>query len=171
MTEQWNTCVGFPSYEVSDQGRVKRIKEFRTTFVGRILKQRINTSGYYYVSLCECGKTYTKYVHHLVAAAFVGARPKDYDIHHIDDNKLNNVATNLEYKTQSDNTKLAFEHGKIEVCKGEKHAFAKLTEDKVRYIKQQLALGKSANKLAIELDVTRSAIGCIKRGLTWKHVM
>ena len=63
---------------------------------GRILKPEIRT-GYYSVDLMKNGKRYKFRVHRLVAEAFV-ANPDNLPmINHKDEDKLNNLASNLEW--------------------------------------------------------------------------
>ena len=44
-----------------------------------------------------------RYVHHLVAEAFIGARPQGFQLNHLDGVKANNAAKNLEYTTPMQN--------------------------------------------------------------------
>lgn len=55
----------------------------------------------------------SQHVHRLVALTFhvCPGDPKDYQVNHIDGNKLNNAATNLEWCTCSENTTHAYETG------------------------------------------------------------
>ena len=63
---------------------------------GRILKPEIRR-GYYSVDLMKNGKRYKFRVHRLVAEAFV-ANPDNLPmINHKDEDKLNNLASNLEW--------------------------------------------------------------------------
>ena len=63
-----------------------------------MLKQKTNKGGYKYVNVCANGKHKSFRVHRLVALAFVeNPKPEEYDIvNHKDENKQNNVFTNLE---------------------------------------------------------------------------
>jgi hypothetical protein len=171
VIEEWRTCLGFPSYEISDLGRIRRVVKQTSKKFNRTLKCRVGTAGYRYCSLSELGKTYTKYVHHLVAETFVGPRPTNYDVSHENDDKLDNRACNLKYRTQADNTRRAYENGLIAVARGETHTYAKLTEVKVREIRKRFAEGESGNKLAGVFGVTSGAIGAIIRRKAWKHVI
>lgn len=90
---------GFPDYEVSNLGRV-------CSFKGRypkIMKLRNNRWGYPYVTLYTDGKHVMKKVHRLVAEAFVPNPENKPEVNHIDEDKLNNTAENLEWVTHREN--------------------------------------------------------------------
>lgn len=90
---------GFPDYEVSNLGRV-------CSFKGRyprILKPRKNRCGYLYVILYTGGKGVRKTIHRLVAEAFVPNPENKPEVNHIDEDKKNNVAENLEWVTRREN--------------------------------------------------------------------
>lgn len=104
--EEWRPVEGFPSYLVSNKGRVIS-KRGHTT---KLLRQAINPNGYNVVSLAEGekygqGKQYTKQVHRLVNEAFNGKAPDEsYQTDHIDTNPLNNVPSNLRWVTAKENS-------------------------------------------------------------------
>lgn len=90
---------GFPDYEVSNLGRV-------CSFKGKypkILKPGKHQCGYLYVILYNGGKHVTKKVHRLVAEAFIPNLENKPTVNHIDENKENNVAENLEWVTRREN--------------------------------------------------------------------
>ena len=108
--ETWKLIEGFGgAYQVSDKGNVRRFYE-KSGFVGyevgsvpKEMKPTDNGNGYLIVGLRN-GKTRTnKYVHRLVAEAFLGQIPAGYVINHIDHNKKNNAVENLEIVTPSKN--------------------------------------------------------------------
>lgn len=96
--EKWLPVVGYEElYEVSNLGRVRNKH-------GRPVSQSVQVSGYKRVTLSKDNKPSTKLVHRLVAEAFI-PNPNGYNIvNHKDENKLNNIVTNLEWCTQSYNT-------------------------------------------------------------------
>jgi hypothetical protein len=98
MVEAWMPVTGFESlYEVSDSGRVRSLQ--RKTTSGRILKPTADKDGYLKVSLSKNNRKETKFVHRLVAAAFVDNPSGLTIVNHKDENKQNNRADNLEYCT------------------------------------------------------------------------
>lgn len=113
MVEVWKEIDEFPNYEVSDQGGVRN-KRTR-----HILKGAVdNSTGYLKVGLRKTGKDHTVSVHRLVALAFCEGFREGLDVNHIDGNKLNNVSSNLEWCTRSQNNRHAYEKGLKTSLKG-----------------------------------------------------
>ena len=110
--ETWRDIKGYEGrYQVSDMGRVKSLKRtvvlksgFKRTIRERILKIQTDKDGYLQVGLCNgSGKRKTVKVHRLVCEAF-HKNPKNKPcVNHIDENKTNNVASNLEWCTVKEN--------------------------------------------------------------------
>ena len=88
---------GFEKYEVSNLGKVRNIKS------GRILKPFPNRDGYLGHSLCENNKRKHLYLHRIIATAFIDNPGKKPQVNHIDENKLNNDLSNLEWCTAKEN--------------------------------------------------------------------
>lgn len=102
--ESWKPVSGFPSYAVSDMGRVKRLDPSPW-----IITQTTRPYGYRTVTL---GKGTLRFVHRLVAFAFVPVVIGKPHIDHIDGNASNNVPSNLRWVTPTENMRAAFErHG------------------------------------------------------------
>ena len=94
--ERWLPCNEFPAYEVSNTGKVRNAK------TGRILRTYINEKGYETVTLRKDGQQYTVKIHRLVADAFCEKYYDDLEATHMDRNRLNNYADNLEWRYRSD---------------------------------------------------------------------
>lgn len=77
---------------------------------GQPLVQRLSPDGYPEVTAGRHGRGRVK-VHNLVAMAFLGGRPEGFQVNHIDGNKENNKASNLEYVSQKENLRHAFVTG------------------------------------------------------------
>lgn len=89
----------FPDYFVNEYGVVLHlIKYFDGTVVDikNIVPCKDN-HGYLIVNLYFCKKRTTKYVHRLVAEAFIKNPNNLSEINHIDENKENNFVDNLEW--------------------------------------------------------------------------
>lgn len=103
MIEIWKDIEGFEGrYQVSSLGRVQSLDQQcwngHVFFLkrGRVLKQKLGTSGYMKVSL---GKGNDRYVHRLVAGAFLPNDEQLPQVNHKDENKINNSVENLEWCT------------------------------------------------------------------------
>lgn len=105
MKEIWKDIKDYEGlYQVSDLGRVKSLDRFvccknNTTKLckGRLL--RIHKNDYLFVRLCNESIYKTKYIHKLVAQAFIPNPNGLPEINHKDENKLNNNIENLEWCT------------------------------------------------------------------------
>lgn len=106
MTE-WKEVKGYSDYEVSSEGDIRN-KETK-----QLITPHKNKNGYYSLKLYREHKPYTRMVHRLVAATFMGE--SDLEVNHIDGNKANNRVSNLEYVSRSDNIKHAYAMGLIPV--------------------------------------------------------
>lgn len=90
-------------YEVDSTGRVFSIVSDAHRRK-RELKQYQNPSGYLKVNLYDLnGVCHKKYVHRLVAGAFIQNPNNKPNVNHIDCNVKNNNVSNLEWCTQSEN--------------------------------------------------------------------
>jgi hypothetical protein len=164
--EEWRQLA--PNYEVSSLGRVRRSTPGRRTFAGRILKQQAQECGYFSVRPTVDGENTFFYVHDLVAAAFVGPKPDGAIVNHIDTDKHNNRAGNIEYTTHAGNMKHAADNGLM--ARGEAHPGSKLTADTVRQLRLDRGAGLSFSRLATKHGVSiATAFGVVHR-TQWKHV-
>lgn len=96
--EIWVVLPNYSNYEISNKGNIKSKRQ------NKIMRSwRIN-SGYSVISLVDNNGKSTKWlVHRLVATAFIKNTLAKPLINHIDGNKLNNNATNLEWCSNSEN--------------------------------------------------------------------
>lgn len=101
IVEEYKDIIDYEaSYQISNFGNVKNKN------TGRILKPTEGkTDKYYYISLCKDGKQKNTKIHRLVASHFVENPENKPYVDHIDNNKLNNVATNLRWATQQENNR------------------------------------------------------------------
>lgn len=104
--EEWRIIPEFPDYAASNLGRIRRETATRQARSQRVLRSGKHPRTNYRTVILfgPNGDKKTRLVHSLVMAAFVGPRPPLSETNHIDGDKANNVLTNLEYVTKSQNT-------------------------------------------------------------------
>ena len=111
--EQWKWIKGFENkYLVSTWGRVVSMPV--TGHSGGLMTLSVGNSGYLQVSLRDNSKKSnytTRYVHRLVAEAFIDNPEHMREVDHIDGNKLNNNVDNLEWVSSGENKKRAYAQG------------------------------------------------------------
>lgn len=101
--EEWKLINGTEDYYISNLGRYKRI----TPKGESLRKQSIDKDGY-----CRLNIGHNKYrTHRVVAEAFIPNPDNLPVVDHLDNNKKNNVWTNLEWVTIQENTRRAGEDG------------------------------------------------------------
>lgn len=101
MQEVFKKVEGFPNYSVSNMGRA------RYDLYDEILKGCTHVNGYHAVNLYktpdrECPSSY-KLVHRLVAIAFIDNPNNKRCVDHIDNDRKNNIVTNLRWVTNGEN--------------------------------------------------------------------
>ena len=109
--EEWRDVVGYEGlYQVSSEGRVKSLERKLSHWRGgeriqkeRILKQSVVYGGYLRVCLSVDGKTKMLRVHRLVCEAFHKNPENKPEVNHINEDKTDNRACNLEWCTRREN--------------------------------------------------------------------
>lgn len=163
MSERWTDVLGYGGlYQVSDQGRVRQGKGIHC----RMLKQTKTNVGYLTVSLAEDGIFKRKYVHRLVADAFMPDHAKGAEVNHINGDKTDNRLVNLEWVTHKENQQHA--RNVLKRWQGRRNLYArKLTDDDVRAIRSS---NETQRALADRYGVSQVAIHDVKVGKTYKEV-
>ena len=167
----WKTIEDFPNYEVSDDGRVRSISGFRRfgsgrrNVIGAEVQPKDNGNGYLLVTFYCNGKNVNRYVHRLVATAFLPIVLERNHVNHINGDKTDNSAPNLEWCDQQEN---CLHRARVLRRKiGVEHGGAKLTEDQVKSIRLD---PRSAPPIALELGVSKTTIHRVRSGANWGFV-
>ena len=165
----WRTVPGYPAYEVSVDGLVRRCQGFRCRRAYRVLVPFVRPNGYAQVILYRDGRRQRFGVHQLVALAFLGPKPSlQHQVAHLDGQRLNNHVSNLAWLLPIENDAHKDLHGTR--LRGSQIHSAKLVEAQVVLIRQALAVGIRQCALAQTYGVSDSTVSLIARGKTWRHV-
>lgn len=174
--EVWKDIEGYEGlYQVSNLGRVKSLKRIvnrGTNFKPvneRILKPSYN-KDYAYIVLSKHGITKSKFIHQLVARAFI-PNPNNYPIiNHKDENPRNNRADNLEWCTHSYN--LSYKDLRKRVAISKRKAIRQYSKSG-EFIKEWSHAREAAEQLGLN---KRAIYECCKGrcktsgGYIWKRV-
>lgn len=169
--EEWRRVPGWPSYEISSLGRVRRGP--------RCLKPWRLANGRWQIRLSDRKRVKSFNTYRLVALAFLGDAPfPGAEVAHKDDDKDNNSLSNLKWCSHQENcadrrrngkAPIGFRNGAYtqphRVPRGETNGTAKLTWQAVKEIRQ--AKG-GLDALANKFGVSRTTIKDVRRGHTWK---
>lgn len=178
--EAWAIVEGYESlYEISSLGRVRRVGRATRNGdrygggarIGRVLAHLSQRGGYIAVQLWKDGRMRRFLLHVLVARAFIGRPPPGTEVNHIDGNKRNPAASNLEYVTRSENIRHAYRTGlrTANVPSGEAHHNAKLSSGKAIEIRRRYVPGVCTLKmLAREYGVDHKTIHRVVSGKGWR---
>lgn len=170
---EWRAVPGYQGYEVTRLGDVRSWR----TGAPKAIAPYVNKAGYAMVTLAPTRSK--RYVHQLVALAFIGPPPDGQEIRHLDGNPRNNHVHNLCYGTPAENQGDRLRHGRDN--RGEKSGTAKLTREDVMEIRRRYGPyskngrgrahgGDTQRSLAAEYGVSWQRIGSIVRGETWSHL-
>lgn len=159
--EIWAEIEGYSRrYQISNLGNFKTFyrKETITDCSGRKSKYKI-------VGLYNGKKRIHLKIHRIVAEHFI-PNPNNYEcVNHINGNKNDNRAENLEWCSYSYNTQHAIRTGLIKNI-GEGCRLHKLTKEQASFIKNDSKL--SYTELSKIFKVTKQSIYYIKKGKSWK---
>ena len=151
-------------YEVDSDGNVYSVVQNSHRRKG-ILKQYSNGTGYWKVNLYDRnGVCKHKYVHRLVAEAFIPNPLNLKEVNHKDLNKANCKASNLEWCSRRQNLEHAWKNGMKRTC--ETHGSSKLNWEAVNDIRTKAL---SQKEYAKKYHVAQCTISAIQLHRLWKE--
>ncbi len=107
----WRPVVEFANdYEINRDGIIRSLKK---CCAGSIVSQRIDRAGYVTVRLYKNGFAYTRYLHRILAQAFIENPMSKAYINHRNGSKTDNSIQNLEWVSHSENMLHAYRSGLI----------------------------------------------------------
>jgi hypothetical protein len=175
VKEEWRDIENYEGlYQVSNLGRVQSLTRTRAnclghihTYPGRILRPGLGVNWLYLtVSLHRDNVAKTHYVHYLVAAAFIGPRPKDADVRHGRGGSQDNRVTNLCYGTRTENHLDRYRDGTMKlrpVRRADGRVFPSL-----KAAAAAMGLSKDGSGIVAAIKGTRGT--CLAGGYEWEYV-
>lgn len=104
--EQWKSYNKIPTYEVSNEGRIRNVN------TGHIMKTNYNNRGYEQVTLIANRKKNQIKIHKAVAETFNPCNDDKLEVTHKDGDRKNNHADNLIWRTKRDIIKKTYADGR-----------------------------------------------------------
>jgi len=127
---EWRLIPGFPRYELSENGLVRRRFKLKTRSADTLLKGHIDDDGYRRYGLVDDkGKTHEMIgAHRLLAEIFIGQQPsiEEFQVQHKNGIRTDNHFSNLKWGTPQNNTDDAMAHGCKWIRKFEENKVSKL---------------------------------------------
>lgn len=151
---------GFEGYIIYEDGKIMGRK-------GKYLRPWIGRGGYLKVCLKYNGKARWVYVHRLMCETYLDNPLKKKEINHIDGNKMNNVLSNLEWATRSENGLHAFRNKLNDAPKGENSGNHKLTYADVLNMRSMKGIKKGV-ELSKEYGISKTHVCNILKNRYWK---
>lgn len=150
--EYWKPIPGFDDrYLASNFGRIKRKKVLKGWLRGGYLSIEIGNKPLF--------------IHRLVCLAF-NKKPEGRDyVNHKDGNKLNNIPSNLEWCTKSENALHMYATGLKDAPKNEDSKRCKYSNETIAKVRQLLTTNIKQRDIAKECGVSQSLVSCVNRGL------
>ena len=147
-------------WEINSIGKVRRISD-------KVLKVvNDNGNGYLkYAFSVANGKLVNRYVHRLVAKAFIPNPENLPQVGHKDHDQSNNCVENLYWTTQSQNTRDGVEAGRINAVK--RGITNQLRPDDIRSIAKQRFAGTGVVDIARAMKLPRTTVSSVLNGRSY----
>lgn len=157
-------------YEVSSLGNVKSIKFTKKGKRKEKILQPIKLpNGYLVVTLCVNGTCYRRYIHRLVATAFISNPDNKPEVNHINGEKTKNDVSNLEWVTSSENKLHAYNTNLQK--NGENNIHAHYTEKQIRDVCKYIEENElTPTEIFEKTGVKQGVIADIRNYGSWTHI-
>lgn len=157
--------------EVKDRYFINRKGELFTDFGQRKMKESIK-NGYVKNDLVKKDGTNRFYFRHRLVMIVFNYRDdyEDFQVNHIDGNKLNNSLENLEWCTNKENQQHAVKLGLKVSLKGEENPASKLTEEAVLDLINDLLNNVPYSVICKKYNCSKSTVSAIKNKQNWRYL-
>lgn len=176
ITEQWKDIIGWEGfYKGSSLGRLKSLQRFyfrngihKCKVNEKILKQSFDEDGYLLCGLSINNKVISRRVHNILAQVFIPNPENKSQVNHINGIKTDNRVWMLEWNTNAENTKHAYDIGLNISKKGSMSHRSKLSEKDVLEIKE-LSKHLFQSDIAKIFNVSTGCISMLINKVTYKN--
>ena len=178
--EIWRGVEGFEDYyEVSNKSRVRSLDRVivysngsTRNHKGDVLKPMQPKNQYPYICIRINGSKINKYIHRLVAIAFIPNPYNKQQVNHINGIKNDNRIENLEWCTPSENGLHAYKNNLSNPLNGSKAPWSILDEEKVLAVKRLFRMNKNFHRgnTAAKLGVNINTIVSIIKNRNWNYL-
>lgn len=120
---------------------------------------KVLREGYLRVTLNIDKNKYTECIHTLIALTFKGIRPPGMEINHIDGNKLNNAASNLEYVTPKENIKHSFDMNLQPM--GINRGLGRYSDEEIENVRKLHFIGNSYREISLSTGISKTQVARI----------
>lgn len=169
MTVIWKPVPGYPGYEASSDGEVRRTTFGLNGWHPHKIKGHIGSDGYLITTLCIDRCRLPVAIHRLVCLAFHGEPPSPvHQTAHGDGSRANNRPENLRWATAKENAEDREAHGRNLV--GEENPISKLTVDQIWQIRESYWRGEPQRDIARRFNVHQGQVHRIIARKAWKSL-
>ena len=176
----------YKNYIICKSGEVYSLK--RNRFLDKALRKRnpqdINSKHDVFVNIVINGKNATVALHRLLAKAFIPNQENKETVNHIDGDPSNNIIDNLEWLTQSENSKHAHSTGLVST------RYIGCTKSEITYIETEVGMYNNAEEakkallknsahitglhkastMNINVKANSKQVPFTSNGYVWRHV-
>ena len=171
-SEQWRPVVDYEGwYEVSDFGRVRRIRPGPSVRLGRVRTLTPAKNGYLRLPLSKGSHASRQLhsIHRLVVEAFIGRFTPGEQANHINGDKADNRLMNLEKVAALENSRHSIRTGLKPSMRGGANPSATITEAQVRQIRDLKGRMKG-RQIGRLLGLSDAVVYGVLEGRTWTHI-
>lgn len=147
-------------YKVSNHGEIVHSNDM-TPLPQHDMQKKSPLNGSDYQAVSIPGVCKGARVHRIVCETFHGKAPAGKNlVNHVDEFKDNNITTNLEWVSPSENLKAYYAN----------HPSVKYTRAKISQVKRLINKGWTNDRIAQKVKMSDSNVSCIKLGRTHNNI-